>query len=149
MTRINSAISVKNLTDEHLLAEHREIKRLPRCLVKAISSGSIARIPKEFTLGTGHVLFFLDKMKFICKRYEMIYKECLSRGINVTSYKGSFDIVFKNPEYHKYFNDYVPTDREKALLVSRITDRITASNKLSWHFASVAISPAEAIDLLK
>ena len=29
MTRINSAISVRRLTDEHLLAEHREIKRVP------------------------------------------------------------------------------------------------------------------------
>ncbi len=29
MTRINVSINVKALTDEHLLAEHREIKRLP------------------------------------------------------------------------------------------------------------------------
>ena len=28
MTRINVSINVKALTDEHLLAEHREIKRL-------------------------------------------------------------------------------------------------------------------------
>ena len=28
MTRINSAIKARLLTDEHLLAEHREIKRL-------------------------------------------------------------------------------------------------------------------------
>lgn len=34
MTRINSAINVKNLTDEHLLAEHREIKRLPALYLK-------------------------------------------------------------------------------------------------------------------
>lgn len=56
MTRINSAIPVKNLTDEHLLAEHREIKRLPYFLSKAIQSGSINNIPEKFTLGKGHVL---------------------------------------------------------------------------------------------
>lgn len=39
MTRINSAINVKYLTDEHLLAEHREIKRMPYCLNIAIRSG--------------------------------------------------------------------------------------------------------------
>ena len=49
MTRINSAIHVKCLTDEHLLAEHREIKRLPYCLRKAIVSGSIYKIPVKFT----------------------------------------------------------------------------------------------------
>ena len=47
MTRINSAIPVKCLTDEHLLAEHREIKRLPYCLRKAIVSGSIDKIPES------------------------------------------------------------------------------------------------------
>ena len=47
MTRINSVIPVRNLTDEHLLAEHREIKRLPYCLHKSVSCGSIRNIPKE------------------------------------------------------------------------------------------------------
>ena len=50
MTRINSAISVNRLTDEHLLAEHREIKRMPYCLRKAIDSGSINKIPERFML---------------------------------------------------------------------------------------------------
>ncbi len=63
MTRINIGVNVKCLTDEHLLAEHREIKRLPYCLDKAIKLGSINKIPDKFTLGKGHALFFLDKMK--------------------------------------------------------------------------------------
>ena len=29
MTRINCGVAVEQLTDEHLLAEHRELKRLP------------------------------------------------------------------------------------------------------------------------
>jgi deoxyribonuclease (pyrimidine dimer) len=65
MTRINSAIKVKFLTDEHLLAEHREIKRLPYAYKKRIETGKgFKDIPKEFTLGTGHVLFFINKNKF-------------------------------------------------------------------------------------
>ena len=75
MTRINCAIPVRCLTNEHLLAEHREIKRLPKCLEKSIISGSIKDIPKEFCLGTGHILFFLDKMTFIKERYKEIYNE--------------------------------------------------------------------------
>lgn len=69
MTRINSAIPVKNLTDEHLLAEHREIKRLPYCLAVALESGSVKHIPEKFTLGKSHVLFFLNKMWFTYWRY--------------------------------------------------------------------------------
>lgn len=76
MTRINSAIPVKRLTDEHLLAEHREIKRLPSCYLKAKTSGALQRIPKKFCLGTGHVTFFLDKFAFSMTRYMTIRKEC-------------------------------------------------------------------------
>ena len=68
MTRINSAINVKNLTDEHLLAEHREITRVPFVLRNAIRTGSVNNIPEKFTLGKGHVLFFIDKIKFIRHR---------------------------------------------------------------------------------
>jgi hypothetical protein len=34
MTRINTGIPPKELTDKHLLAEHREIKRIPNCIKK-------------------------------------------------------------------------------------------------------------------
>jgi hypothetical protein len=34
MTRINSAIDPSRLTDEHLLAEHREIKRIVQNYLK-------------------------------------------------------------------------------------------------------------------
>lgn len=47
MTRINVAIPAKELTTRHLIAEHREIKRIPNM----VSSGKakIIDIPKEFT----------------------------------------------------------------------------------------------------
>lgn len=67
MTRINSAIPVKHLTDEMLLAEHREIKRLPTVLSKAVQCNSLSKAPNKFCLGTGHVKFFLNKMLFVFK----------------------------------------------------------------------------------
>ena len=63
MTRINSASPVEHLTDEHLLAEHREIKRLPSVLKKA--NTQTIKIPAKFCLGPGHVKFFLNKKKAI------------------------------------------------------------------------------------
>ena len=94
MTRINSAIPVRCLTDEHLLAEHREIKRLPYCFERAVKSGSIGKIPDKFALGSGHVLFFLDKFGFVRNRYVEIYEECKRRKFNVEDYSENFEHLF-------------------------------------------------------
>ena len=145
MTRINSAIPVKCLTDEHLLAEHREIKRLPYNLQKSIKSGSIKRIPNKFTLGTGHVLFFLDKMLFTMNRYILIRDECKLRRLNVTDYLGNW---FTNNIPDNCKKDYTPTDEERQLLVERIKERILKSPKKTWHYYGHEISRDDAIKRL-
>ena len=114
MTRINSAIPVKCLTDEHLLAEHREIKLLPYNLQKSIKSGSIKRIPNKFTLGTGHVLFFLDKMLFTMNRYILIRYECKLRRLNITDYLGN------------WFTNDIPDDCKKRLYTTHSSVGTTA-----------------------
>lgn len=143
MTRINSAISVKCLTDEHLLAEHREIKRLPFCLQQAIKSGSINRIPSEFTLGKGHVLFFIDKMMFTLKRYCAVHNECIMRNFNVQRFSELWDSV-----PIQYLGEYTPTQEEHDLLVERITERILNSPKGGFHYYGKRISKKDAIILL-
>lgn len=144
MTRINSAIPVQNLTDEHLLAEHREIKRLPYSLRKAVESGSIRRIPGEFCLGTGHVLFFLDKSKFTLDRYLEIRKECLRRGFSVEDFSANWSGI---PA--EYLGSYSPTIVEKNLLIDRISDRLRNSTKKSWHYFGKKVTVEEAIQKLK
>ena len=144
MTRINSNISVKKLSDEHLLAEHREIKRLPSCLRKAIQCKSINKIPNQFTLGVGHIKFFLDKQKFIYNRYKEIYQELLNRGFNIEDYSNNWKEFINT----KYFNDYVPTIEEYNLLKQRIIERIQNSNKKTWHYYKTTITKNNAINLL-
>ena len=144
MTRINSAIPVQHLTDEHLLAEHREIKRLPYCLKRSINSRSKRRMPSEFCLGTGHVLFFLDKMKFVSRRYKELYAECCKRGFVVTDYSSNSENISMD-----YLNDYIPTSNERELLIKRITERLKNSPKSSWHYCGKKISKEEAIEMLK
>ena len=39
MTRINANIPVRNLTDQHLLAEHREIKRVCNRFKQRVAKG--------------------------------------------------------------------------------------------------------------
>lgn len=143
MTRINVGIDVRSLTDEHLLAEHREIKRLPFCLNEAIRSGNINKIPDKFTLGHGHVLFFLDKMAYTWTRYILIHRELRKRGFNVTNYGDNWRDI--DPKYGK---EYQPTEEDKRMLIERISDRIQGSKKLVWHYYGKRINKMEAINLL-
>lgn len=93
MTRINSSIKVRLLTDEHLLAEHREIKRLPYSYKKRLESGKgFKDIPDKFTLGTGHVMFFVKYGYYTLNRYNEIREECIARGFNVEDYSSNWDM---------------------------------------------------------
>lgn len=145
MTRINSAIPVRALTDEHLLAEHREIKRLPYYLNKAIESGSVNRIPRKFTLGKGHVLFFLDKQQFVNRRYHEIFNELTNRGFEPSDFSENWGIGIV---YSGYYNRYTPTEEERHLLAELITERIGKSTKKVWHYYRKPITKEEAIALL-
>ncbi len=140
MTRINSAIPVQNLTDEHLLAEHREIKRLLDNFLKALKSGALRRIPKEFCLGAGHVTFFLDKQLFCLKRYNQIHAECLKRGFNVEDYSDNWLALEDWMQERGCWYDYVPTETEKHLLRIRICERTTKSRKERFHYYGKPIS---------
>jgi deoxyribonuclease (pyrimidine dimer) len=117
MTRINCGIPPAELTDKHLMAEHREIKRIPNCIKKG--RYSMHGQPDEFTLGTGHVKFFYDKLDYLYKRYEELYNECITRGFNVSSYHAAWDDV---PDCLR--NDYKPTDRDRQIIRERINERL-------------------------
>ena len=76
MTRIN-LIDPSLLHNKHLLAEHREIKRIPNVILKG--KYSLKGAPSEYVLGTGHVKFFYDKILFLYERYIKLYYECNER----------------------------------------------------------------------
>ena len=143
MTRINSAIEVKCLTDEHLLAEHREVKRLDAYFRRTFNKSEDFRVPTEFCLGKGHVMFFLNKFKFTYKRYLDLHKECLKRGFHVEDYTDNWCGI---PEV--FYQDYTPTLTEKRLLIERITRRIIDSPKMYFHYKGDQINKTTAIKLL-
>lgn len=145
MTRINVGIPVKCLTDEHLLAEHREIKRLPSCFIKAMKSGALNRIPNEFCLGNGHVTFFLDKFNYTLNRYIEVHNECINRGFNVLDYSTYWNIV----EDSKYWKSYKPKLKDKSLIINRIAEKIIDSKKDYFHYYGNRINKDKAIELLK
>lgn len=112
---------VKDLTTKHLIAEHREIKRIPNTIVsgKAI----VKDIPETFRLGAGHVKFFYDKLGYLLNRYRELYAECLRRGFNVQDYSGAWDEV---PSH--LMGDYTPTESDKALIQELIRSKLRARN---------------------
>ena len=122
MTRINCGIPVEELCDKHLLAKHREIKRIPNCIKKG--RYNMKNQPKLFTLGTGHVKFFYDKLGYLKKRYIKIHNECLHRHKNVTDFSNAWDGI--DPTL---MGDYSPTDRDRLIIRERINERLTKNKK--------------------
>lgn len=117
MTRINVGISPEELTKKHLMAEHREIKRVPNCVAKG--RYNLKGQPESFTLGRGHVKFFYDKLGYLKKRYEELYRECIKKHIDVQYYGNAWDDVPKH-----LMGDYTPTENDKSIIRQRIFERL-------------------------
>ena len=117
MTRINVGIPPAELVNQHLIAEHREIKRIPNCIAKG--KYNMDGIPDKFKLGTGHVKFFYNKLKYLKKRYIRLYEECIKRGFNVQNYIGAWDNIPK-----ELMNDYKPTLVDRAIVQERINEKL-------------------------
>lgn len=138
MTRINAGIPVSKLTDQHLLAEHREITRIPNVIKgKPITN----TIPKYFKLGTGHVIFFYDKVGYLYNRYMTLYQECIKRGFNVDNKESAFD-------GHNLTINWESDNDCYNILVERISNRINDSNQIPRYYGK-SITKEEAIELLK
>ena len=115
MTRINVGILPKELSNKHLIAEHREIKRIPNCIAKG--KYKMEGIPDKFKLGTGHVKFFYNKLLYLKKRYLKLYAECIKRDFNVQNYIKAWDNVPK-----ELMGDYQPTKNDKKIIEQRIKE---------------------------
>lgn len=116
MTRIN-LIPVSELTDQHLLAEHRELKRIPN-VIKSWKY-NLNNIPDQFVLWAWHVKFFYDKLLFLKLRYIELHQECINRWFNIVNYIESFQGL---PS--ELMNNYIPTDEAIQLSQSRINEKI-------------------------
>ena len=117
MTRINVGIPPAELTDKHLLAEHREIKRIPNCITKG--RYNMDGIPDRFKLGKGHVKFFYNKLFYLFTRYLKLYVECKSRGFNVQNYTNAWNNIPK-----ELMGNYIPTENDRKLIQQRINEKL-------------------------
>lgn len=118
MTRIN-LVDPSELCDQHLLAEHRELTRIPNAVARG--RFSLVGQPADYKLGEGHVRFFFDKLAFLQRRYVALHEECLARGFRVQNIWPQ-DL----PEDPSLWRDYQPTEQALALNRERITARMLA-----------------------
>ena len=117
MTRINVGIPPVDLVNQHLIAEHREIKRIPNCIAKG--KYNMEGIPDKFKLGAGHVKFFYNKLLYLKNRYISLYNECIKRGFNVQNYISAWDNV---PQ--ELMNNYQPTYKDRLIIQERINEKL-------------------------
>lgn len=127
MTRINT-IPPQHLSDQHLLAETRELVRIPRTTTSGKAKINLNKIPKDFVLGKGHVLHFYNKQKWLHNRYQELRKECLERGFNISDYNDAFKDL--PPELYK---DWKPTPESIKLIKERILDRMSTMKSVRYY----------------
>ena len=129
MTRIN-IIPVCELTDQHLIAEYREITMVPAALKRTLNSKvglRYEKISKEFTLNAGHVYFFYNKGLYLNNRYQEIIEEMKLRGFNPDPNRKFPKEVFPKELY----NDWMPSLNEQKIIRQRIEEKINM--KPDWY----------------
>ena len=126
MTRVNCGISPSELSTKHLIAELREIKRIPNHIYANKDDLNMKGIPNKFKLGTGHVKFFHNKLGYLYKRYQNLYNEAKNiRRFNITDYSESFiKSIEVRPDLN---NNYTECSDDRKILIERLKER-------DWNF---------------
>jgi len=133
------------LTDQHLMAERRELRMIPPLLEKQVSilrknirSELRRKIPSQFTLGKGHMLFWLDKFKFLEGRFNALTKEMKFRGFSPDP---NLILAVDKAKHYGLYSSWLPSQTDILLSKTRIVERIL--QKPTWYrFHSLPISPS-------
>ncbi len=130
MTRIN-LVNPKELSDQHLIAEYREIFMVGSALQRSLKSSrwdiTKKTLPNKFTLNKGHVKFFYNKGKYLHKRYLDIITEMKNRGMNPNPHR-----KFKKYQWpDELYKDWEPNDRDLGIIRARLEAKI--KQKPEWY----------------
>lgn len=114
VTRIN-VVAPTQLTDQHLLAEIRELPRIfPHALTWRTARAS-STLPETYRLGTGHMRFFYDKLGWLAARHAKLTEEWLGRGFRLTQHPPLTGV-----------GDWAPTGDAVAINLERLDTRLRA-----------------------
>ena len=130
MTRIN-LVPPSELTDQHLIAEYREIFMVAGSLRRTLLSKNgfqESRVPKKYTLNKGHVYFFYNKGKYLDKRYTQIINEMKERGFKPDAKRKFPKNIFID---NNLYNDWAPEPKDFVIIHKRINQKI--KQKPRWY----------------
>ncbi len=119
MTRIN-LIPPALLSNQHLIAEHKEILQLNGQFKKSLNSKKgIYDCPKNFTLNKGHVKYFYSRGKYLHNRFRLIQEELSRRGYESKS-------TFDNSLYleNNMYNDWEPKLIDYLIILQRLYEKL-------------------------
>jgi len=131
MTRINT-VDVKDLTDQHLMAEYRELPMVNASLTKTLASKGglqLSKISEQYTLNRGHVTFFYNKGGWLYDRYMSLIQELKNRNYNIDP--ESRVVKWQHFKDNDLFNSWSPNREAHATNVERLLERVAM--KVDWY----------------
>lgn len=111
------------MTVKHLVAEYKEVMRLPGNLQTSLNRKSkpfsMTEIPKEYTMGKGHVKYFYNKFGYLKSRFESLVQEMLRRGYHPNYTDSS---IFNTDV--KWMGNWIPNEKDMNINRQRIAERL-------------------------
>lgn len=136
MTRVNT-VPVESLHRLHLIGEIKEITRVfgfARAATQKYGNAYQWRLhkkpPAQYVLGTGHVMFFVDKLGYISERYKLLCAEWRSRGYNINQISEEDLLAGIHPSF---IGMYIPTNEAIVLNTARINERLKLMGGINEH----------------
>ncbi len=124
MTRIN-CVPPSELTQQHLVAEYRELPRVFGMVLGMIERGTtdpaLAAIPPTYRMGTGHMKFFTDKLGYLLKRQKALIAEMQARGYK-PNHTNPDNLLVGIPE--AFHGDWEPDAAALEISRARIQERL-------------------------
>jgi deoxyribonuclease (pyrimidine dimer) len=127
MTRIN-CVPPPELTNKHLVAEYHELPRIFGMMRRWHAKGWLpgdrrSKVPEKFTLGTGHMTFFIDKGAHLIRRQSELIAEMQKRGMKPRFTTPATLSVGLSAEF---MGEWSPDARARMLSRARIAERLAA-----------------------
>ena len=128
MTRINT-VDVTLLSDQHLMAEYRELPMVHGSLKRTLNSVNgyqSGRVSPIYTLNAGHVYFWYNKKKFLFDRFNQLVNELIFRNYQINPGERIIDwnVFDRVPQI-----DWTPTEKECNINLERVVERIKLKPK--------------------
>lgn len=126
MVRVN-LIEPKALSDQHLIAEYNEILML---IAYIKTYPMLDNIPKNYTLGKGHMRFFKDKILYLKRRHDAIRGEMMDRGFRANR------IILL--EYRReMLNDWRPDEKDLRIIKSRLIEKLRSKDNYYRYYRAI------------